>query len=172
MLILTSLCSRVFVLNLCCVVARSSASESALNLPKMGAQERIKEIEAEMARTQKNKATEYHLGRLKARLAILRGEIMREASAKKGSATEGFGTSQRTDYHVHQSTYVCVVSLMLLNVVFSLIHTHSDSHNCFLCSLIAPALLSLTFACALARPRRGCPLRRCPHLHDRFSLRR
>jgi len=28
----------------------------------MGAMEKIKEIEAEMARTQKNKATNYHLG--------------------------------------------------------------------------------------------------------------
>jgi hypothetical protein len=30
----------------------------------MGVMEKIKEIEAEMARTQKNKATSYHLGRL------------------------------------------------------------------------------------------------------------
>ncbi|SBS93715.1 GTP-binding protein, putative, partial [Plasmodium ovale curtisi] len=35
----------------------------------MGILEKIKEIEAEMARTQKNKATEYHLGQLKAKLA-------------------------------------------------------------------------------------------------------
>ncbi len=33
----------------------------------MGILEQIAEIEAEMARTQKNKATEYHLGRLKAK---------------------------------------------------------------------------------------------------------
>ena len=33
-------------------------------------------IEAEMARTQKNKATEYHLGVLKARLAKLRSEVL------------------------------------------------------------------------------------------------
>ena len=32
----------------------------------MGVLERIKEIEEEMARTQKNKNTEYHLGKLKA----------------------------------------------------------------------------------------------------------
>jgi ribosome-interacting GTPase 1 len=31
----------------------------------MGITEKIKEIEFEMSRTQKNKATEYHLGRLK-----------------------------------------------------------------------------------------------------------
>lgn len=57
----------------------------------MGLQERIKEIEFEMSRTQKNKATEYHLGRLKARLAILRGEIMKEQSSKGGKTGEGFG---------------------------------------------------------------------------------
>jgi ribosome-interacting GTPase 1 len=34
----------------------------------MGISERIKEIEEEMAKTQKNKATEYHMGQLKARL--------------------------------------------------------------------------------------------------------
>lgn len=38
----------------------------------MGILEKIKEIEDEMARTQKNKATEYHIGNLKARLAKLR----------------------------------------------------------------------------------------------------
>ncbi len=35
----------------------------------MGLIEKIKQIEEEMARTQKNKATEYHLGRLKVRAA-------------------------------------------------------------------------------------------------------
>ena len=43
----------------------------------MGIVERIKEIEEEYARTQKNKATEHHLGGLKARLAKLRSEVRR-----------------------------------------------------------------------------------------------
>jgi len=59
----------------------------------MGIMDRIKDIEFEMSRTQKNKATEYHLGRLKARLAILRGEIMKESS-KKGAAGEGFDVAR------------------------------------------------------------------------------
>jgi hypothetical protein len=42
----------------------------------MGICERIKEIELEMARTQKNKATERHMGGLKARLAKLRTELL------------------------------------------------------------------------------------------------
>ena len=42
----------------------------------MGIQERIREIQEEMHRTQKNKATEYHLGVLKAKLAKLRRELL------------------------------------------------------------------------------------------------
>lgn len=42
----------------------------------MGIHEKIKKIEEEMARTQKNKATEYHLGRLKAQLAKLRSQLL------------------------------------------------------------------------------------------------
>lgn len=38
----------------------------------MSTLQRINDIEEEIARTQKNKATEYHIGRLKARLAQLR----------------------------------------------------------------------------------------------------
>ncbi|EFJ50345.1 hypothetical protein VOLCADRAFT_80241 [Volvox carteri f. nagariensis] len=53
----------------------------------MGILEKIKEIEAEMARTQKNKATEYHLGQLKARLAKLRTEL--QAPSTKGGGGEG-----------------------------------------------------------------------------------
>ncbi|KAI9635184.1 P-loop containing nucleoside triphosphate hydrolase protein [Dioszegia hungarica] len=38
--------------------------------------QRIKEVEEEMAKTQKNKATNYHLGQLKAKLAKLRRELI------------------------------------------------------------------------------------------------
>ncbi|KAI9166715.1 Ribosome-interacting GTPase 1 [Paramyrothecium foliicola] len=38
--------------------------------------DKIKEIEAEMAKTQKNKATSYHLGQLKAKLAKLKRELL------------------------------------------------------------------------------------------------
>lgn len=51
----------------------------------MGIQEKIKEIEEEMARTQVNKATEYHLGILKAKLAKLR----RQLTAPRGTAGGG-----------------------------------------------------------------------------------
>ena len=48
----------------------------------MGILEKIAEINAEIARTQKNKATEYHLGLLKAKLARYRAQMM-EPSGKK-----------------------------------------------------------------------------------------
>ncbi len=38
--------------------------------------QKIAEIEAEMAKTQKNKATSFHLGMLKAKLAKLKREII------------------------------------------------------------------------------------------------
>lgn len=50
----------------------------------MGILERIKEIEQEMDRTQKNKATESHLGMLKARLAKLRSELLTPSSSGGG----------------------------------------------------------------------------------------
>lgn len=50
----------------------------------MGILERIKEIEQEMDKTQKNKATEGHLGMLKARLAKLRSELLTPSSGGGG----------------------------------------------------------------------------------------
>jgi hypothetical protein len=41
----------------------------------MGILDKIKDIEAEMNRTQKNKATEHHIGLMKARLAKLRAQV-------------------------------------------------------------------------------------------------
>ncbi|KAF6007860.1 GTP-binding protein rbg1 [Brettanomyces bruxellensis] len=57
--------------------------------------QKIEDIEAEMARTQKNKATEKHLGLLKARLAKLRADLLKEAAQrfdvkKTGVASIGF----------------------------------------------------------------------------------
>ena len=51
---------------------------------------RIQDIEDEIARTQKNKATEFHIGRLKARMAQLRQEIINQTTRKSGGAGSGF----------------------------------------------------------------------------------
>lgn len=66
----------------------------------MGAMEKIKEIEAEMARTQKNKATNYHLGTLKAKLAKLRSELLIESSGGGGGPSEGFDVARLGDARV------------------------------------------------------------------------
>ena len=58
-----------------CVTSLPPRKQQQLYTGTMGIVEKIKEIEAEMARTQKNKATEYHLGQLKAKLAKLRTEL-------------------------------------------------------------------------------------------------
>ncbi|KAK9846824.1 hypothetical protein WJX84_000614 [Apatococcus fuscideae] len=64
----------------------------------MGILEKIKEIETEMAKTQKNKATEYHLGQLKAKLAKLRTTL--QEPAKTGEKGEGFDVQKFGDGRV------------------------------------------------------------------------
>ena len=54
--------------------------------------QKIADIESEMARTQKNKATSGHLGLLKAKLAKLRREIIEPKSGGGGGGKgEGLG---------------------------------------------------------------------------------
>jgi len=60
----------------------------------MGILERIADIEKEMARTQKNKATMSHLCRLKAQLAKLRTELLDPKSASGSSTGDGFEVSK------------------------------------------------------------------------------
>lgn len=60
----------------------------------MSVVERIKEIEAEMARTQKNKATAYHLGTLKAKLAKLRRELLTPKGGGGGAGEVGFDVAK------------------------------------------------------------------------------
>ena len=64
---------------------------------------KIKELELEYARTQKNKATESHLGLLKAKLSKLRRELMDTSSGKKGGgggSERGFEVSKSGDTRV------------------------------------------------------------------------
>jgi len=65
----------------------------------MGVVEKIKEIEEEMARTQKNKATEYHLGLLKAKLARYRAQLL-EPTTKSGGPGTGFDVQKSGDARV------------------------------------------------------------------------
>ncbi|EAW55671.1 developmentally regulated GTP binding protein 2, isoform CRA_c, partial [Homo sapiens] len=65
----------------------------------MGILEKISEIEKEIARTQKNKATEYHLGLLKAKLAKYRAQLL-EPSKSASSKGEGFDVMKSGDARV------------------------------------------------------------------------
>jgi small GTP-binding protein len=63
----------------------------------MGIPEKIKQIEEEMARTQINKATERHLGVLKARLAKLRRELEESQSKSSGGGGDGYAVKKSGD---------------------------------------------------------------------------
>lgn len=62
--------------------------------------EKIADIESEMARTQKNKATAGHLGMLKAKLAKLRRELITPKSGGGGDKGEGFDVAKTGDARI------------------------------------------------------------------------
>ena len=66
-------------------------------------QKKIDELEAEMARTQKNKATNYHLGTLKAKIAKLKSELINGPGGKSAgtkNAERGFDVTKSGDTRV------------------------------------------------------------------------
>ena len=66
----------------------------------MSTLDKIKEIENEMNKTQKNKATSSHIGLLKARLAKLKRELIDGTKGGKGGgggAGDGFDVSKSGD---------------------------------------------------------------------------
>ena len=62
--------------------------------------QKIAEIEAEMSRTQKNKATEGHLALLKTKLAKLKRELIAPDGPKGGAGGEGFDVKASGDARV------------------------------------------------------------------------
>lgn len=66
----------------------------------MGIVEKIAQIEQEISRTQKNKATEYHLGLLKGKLARYRRELLEPAPGSSGGKGVGFEVSKSGDARV------------------------------------------------------------------------
>lgn len=66
----------------------------------MGVLERIADIEAEMERTQRNKATARHLGLLKAQLAKLRRELIDPKGSGGGGKSEGFDVAKTGDARI------------------------------------------------------------------------
>eukprot|EP01098_Paradermamoeba_levis_P014839 TRINITY_DN726_c0_g1_i1.p1 TRINITY_DN726_c0_g1~~TRINITY_DN726_c0_g1_i1.p1 ORF type:complete len:449 (+),score=98.36 TRINITY_DN726_c0_g1_i1:128-1348(+) len=82
----------------------------------MGIIEKIKEIEEEMARTQKNKATEYHLGLLKAKLAKLRTQLL-EPTGKSSGGGDGFDVKRFGDARVALIGFPSVGKSTLLSML-------------------------------------------------------
>ncbi|KAL8581066.1 Developmentally-regulated GTP-binding protein 2 [Nucella lapillus] len=89
----------------------------------MGILEKIGEIEREIARTQKNKATEYHLGLLKAKLAKYRQQLL-EPTGKSGAKGEGFDVMKSGDARVALIGFPSVGKSTLLS---TLTKTESES---------------------------------------------
>lgn len=63
----------------------------------MGIPEKIKAIQDEMARTQINKATEHHIGLLKAKIAKLKREQEEQTAKKAGAKQDGFDVRRAGD---------------------------------------------------------------------------
>lgn len=89
----------------------------------MGILEKISEIEKEIARTQKNKATEYHLGQLKAKLAKYRSQLL-EPQGKGAAKGEGFDVMKSGDARCALIGFPSVGKSTLLN---SVTNTFSES---------------------------------------------
>ncbi|TGZ82562.1 developmentally regulated GTP-binding protein 1 [Ascodesmis nigricans] len=86
--------------------------------------EKIKQIEDEMAKTQKNKATSYHLGQLKAKLAKLRKELVAPPSSGGGGAGVGFDVARTGVASVGFIGFPSVGKSTLLNLLTG---THSEA---------------------------------------------
>lgn len=85
----------------------------------MGILEKISEIEKEIARTQKNKATEYHLGLLKAKLAKYRSQLLEPPKSAGAGKGEGFDVMKSGDARVALIGFPSVGKSTLLNKLTS-----------------------------------------------------
>ncbi|KAH8061059.1 GTP binding protein [Aureococcus anophagefferens] len=84
----------------------------------MGIVDKIKELEAEYARTQKNKATEGHLGIIKAKLSKLRSSLLEEQSSSGGGG-DGFDVKKSGDGRVALIGFPSVGKSSLLSTLTS-----------------------------------------------------
>lgn len=83
--------------------------------PEMSVLQKIAEVENEIARTQKNKATNYHLGLLKAKLAKLRGQLIEGSAKRGGGGGDGFDVARTGDARVGLVGFPSVGKSTLLN---------------------------------------------------------
>eukprot|EP01012_Entosiphon_sulcatum_P055283 TRINITY_DN769_c0_g1_i1.p1 TRINITY_DN769_c0_g1~~TRINITY_DN769_c0_g1_i1.p1 ORF type:complete len:367 (-),score=74.86 TRINITY_DN769_c0_g1_i1:25-1125(-) len=85
----------------------------------MASVQKIQEIEAEMARTQRNKATMGHLGILKAKLAKLKRELLTDAKSGGGGGGAGFDVARTGDARIGFIGFPSVGKSTLLNKITS-----------------------------------------------------
>src|SRR5512135_623319 len=89
----------------------------------MTIEEEIRAIQEEMDKTQKNKATEHHLGRLKAKMARLKDDLIKRAIASKGGGVEGYSVKKSGDATVTLVGFPSVGKSTLIN---KLTDAHSE----------------------------------------------
>ena len=82
----------------------------------MGITDKIKEIEAEIARTQRNKRTEHHIGMLKAHLAKYRAELL-DGMTKSSAKGDGFEVEKKGDARISMIGFPSVGKSTLLNKI-------------------------------------------------------
>jgi small GTP-binding protein len=80
----------------------------------MTIEEEVRAIQEEIDKTQKNKATEHHLGRLKAKMARLKDEMIKQAMAKGGGAG-GYSVKKSGDATVTLVGFPSVGKSTLIN---------------------------------------------------------
>lgn len=85
--------------------------------------QKINDIEAELARTQKNKATMAHICALKARLAQLKRDLIASESKKGGGKAEGFDVQKTGDARIGFIGFPSVGKSTLLS---KMTPTHSE----------------------------------------------
>lgn len=84
----------------------------------MGILDKIAEIEKEISKTQKNKATNYHLGLLKGKLAMLRTQVIEgEIKAAIKTKGEGFDVQSHGNARVAMIGFPSVGKSSFLNLV-------------------------------------------------------
>jgi len=83
-------------------------------------QDKIKDVEDEMNRTQKNKATAHHVGLLKAKLAKLKRELIDASCKKSGGSGEGFEVQKTGDTRIGLVGFPSVGKSTLLTMVYSI----------------------------------------------------
>jgi small GTP-binding protein len=88
----------------------------------MTIEEEVRAIQEEIDKTQKNKATEHHLGRLKAKMARLKDELIKQAMAKGGGAG-GYSVKKSGDATVTLVGFPSVGKSTLIN---KLTDAHSE----------------------------------------------